>query len=240
MLKITNRMLALPFRINFKNLASWAVVALLVSACATPAVHNNKRGLLDSDSSDRSSSMTEHSHSSDRNSRFVKNYGGKGADEVYAPKEGELVRLSGNWAWPLHHVEISSTYGDRGHKFHQGIDLRASVGTPVYAASDGEVTYVGSKIRGYGRMIVLKHANGFFTVYAHHSKNLVKLHHYVKCGDLIAYSGKSGHAHGPHLHFELRKGTQSYDPEFALSGIKSKDPARTIASEQRSKQDPRE
>ena len=189
------------------------LMALFVSACATQPTKMTKRGLLNYDKD---------------GSVAVK--GSKDADELYAPK-AESVRLTGQWRWPLQNIEISSPYGDRGQKFHQGIDLRAPIGTHVYAASDGQVTYVGSKIRGYGRMIVLKHNDGYFTVYAHHSKNLVKLGRKVKGGDLIAYTGKSGHAHGPHLHFEIRRGTQSFDPEFAINeSIRSYSSARSVAS----------
>ena len=66
-------------------------------------------------------------------------------------------------------------------------------------------------------MVVIKHANDIYTVYAHHSKNLVKAGKQVKRGEVIAKSGRSGHASGPHLHFEIRKGTQSFDPEYSLN-----------------------
>ena len=79
-------------------------------------------------------------------------------------------------------------------------------------------------------MIVLKHAGDFYTVYAHHSKNLVKMGEHVERGEKIALSGKSGHAHGAHLHFELRHGTQSYDPEYAFNTYMKGSPSRSIAS----------
>lgn len=114
--------------------------------------------------------------------------------------------------WPLLHVEVTSPFGHRGHEFHEGIDLRASVGTPIYAAQSGTVIYADSRIRGYGRMIVLKHREGLATVYAHASRLLVHKGQKVKMGQKIAISGKSGHATGPHLHFEVRSGVIAVNP----------------------------
>jgi murein DD-endopeptidase MepM/ murein hydrolase activator NlpD len=140
--------------------------------------------------------------------------------------------LTGRWQWPLKNVDVSSHYGNRKHKFHQGVDFRANVGTPVLAANDGVVVYVGTKIRGYGRMVVLKHADNFYSVYAHHSKNLVKTGKRVARGEKIALSGKSGRASGPHLHFEIRQGTDSYNPVYAINeNLKKFASNRNIASE---------
>ena len=201
------------------SVASALLVMALMSACATQPTHMSKRGLLDYEGG-RSASSRRIETTTDE----------KKVDELYAPREGELIKLSGKWRWPLSRVEVSSSYGDRGHKFHQGVDLRAPTGTPVYAASDGQVTYVGSKIRGYGRMVVLKHSDGVYSVYAHHSKNLVKLGKKVKMGELIAYSGHTGHAHGAHLHFEIRRGTQSFDPEYAINSSLGRAVGRSVAS----------
>jgi murein DD-endopeptidase MepM/ murein hydrolase activator NlpD len=193
----------------------------LLTACSTRPMKSDRHGLLDESDSTSASRSHEGSGNLDR----------KTASEMYAVKPGGNIALKGDWQWPLTHVEISSAYGERGGKFHQGIDLRAPMRTPVYAAADGTVVYVGSKIRGYGRMIVLKHAGNYYTVYAHHSKNVVKMGARVSKGQLIAYSGKSGHASGPHLHFELRRGTQSYDPEYAFNGYFKVSADRKIASQ---------
>jgi len=179
------------------------ILLLSLSACVTRAIHNDRLGLLDHGA--RSSGRSSASLSSDA----VPN------GEEPTAGSGE-IQLTGTWHWPLEEVKISSPYGKRGKKFHQGVDLHAPMHTKVLAANDGVVVYVGSKIRGYGRMVVLKHADNFYSVYAHHSKNLVKVGKQVKRGDLIAYSGRSGHASGPHLHFEIRHGTESYDPVYAI------------------------
>ncbi len=197
-----------------KRFVPFLILTLSLSACTTrPVRPNGRHGLLDDEIGSSSSSVAR-----------------KTASEMYALKPGGDVDLNGKWQWPLKEVEISSPYGERGRKFHQGTDLRAPMGTPVYAAADGEVVYVGSKIRGYGRMIVIKHSGNFYTVYAHHSKNLVKSGEKVEIGQMIAKSGKSGHSSGPHLHFELRRGTQSFDPEYALNGYLKSSVNRKIAS----------
>lgn len=167
---------------------------LVLQACSTPVFRSGRMGLFDRNGD--SGSSTRRTEPSYRN---------------IASSE-ESLRLSGNWQWPLNQVSVSSDFGQRGRKFHQGIDLRASIGTPVLAASDGEVIYVGNRIRGYGRMVVLKHADNIFTVYAHNSKNLVRSGQVVKGGQVIAKAGRSGRASGPHLHFEIRQGTLSYNP----------------------------
>jgi murein DD-endopeptidase MepM/ murein hydrolase activator NlpD len=123
---------------------------------------------------------------------------------------GEMSRLG--MRWPLSRVQITSPYGPRGREFHEGVDLRASVGTPVFAAQTGTVLYADRKIRGYGNMVVIRHADGITTIYAHNSRLLVRQGQKVFKGQRIAFSGKSGRAHGPHLHFEIRSGVIALNP----------------------------
>lgn len=132
-----------------------------------------------------------------------------------SPKDDLMVRTSGatDWKAPLDLLEVTSFYGKRHRDFHEGVDFKADVGSPVYAVDSGVVAYAGNKIRGYGRMIILAHNHsGLATVYAHHSKNFVKKGQKIKRGQLIAHSGRSGHVTGPHLHFEVRKGSDPIDP----------------------------
>jgi murein DD-endopeptidase MepM/ murein hydrolase activator NlpD len=187
-----------------------------LTACSTRPLRSSHHGLLEDDSA-----LPGEITSSSRRSPA----------DLYAIRPGGALELKGDWQWPLDHVEISSPYGERGGKFHQGVDLRASMRSPVHAAADGTVVYVGAKIRGYGRMIVLKHPGNYYTVYAHHSKNIAKWGNKVTKGQLIAYSGKTGHSTGPHLHFELRQGTQSFDPEYAFVAYFKTSVNRKIASE---------
>ena len=95
---------------------------------------------------------------------------------------------------------------------HEGVDLRASTGTPIYSAANGSVIYAGRKLRGYGRMVALSHEGDWSTVYAHLSKIKVKVSDTIKKGQLIGFSGNTGRSRGPHLHFEVRKGADPLDP----------------------------
>lgn len=192
-----------------------------LSACAVRPVQSSRRGLFEREE------RTGLTRGKSDESRPVAR---KTASVDFGSRTMGAVPLPGRWQWPLKEVEISSSYGERGGKFHQGVDLRAKIGTPVLAAASGEVVYVGSKIRGYGRMVVLKHESGFYTVYAHHSKNLVKMGNRVQQGQVIAYSGKTGRTFGAHLHFELRRGAQSIDPEYAFNGYFKVPANRKIAS----------
>ncbi len=114
--------------------------------------------------------------------------------------------------WPLDRVEISSRFGRRGRSFHEGIDLRANVGTSVRAAQAGKVIYASSRVRGYGKMIVIRHAGKVATIYAHNSTLLVKRGDVVRQGQEIALTGNSGHSTGPHLHFEVRRDVAAMNP----------------------------
>ncbi len=114
-------------------------------------------------------------------------------------------------------MTIVSNFGKRGKKFHEGIDLRAQQGTPVYAAQSGRVLYADSGILGYGKMVVIQHSDELSTIYAHHSKLFVHRGQRVSQGQRIALSGKTGRVTGPHLHFEIRQGTIPMDPLELLS-----------------------
>jgi murein DD-endopeptidase MepM/ murein hydrolase activator NlpD len=114
-------------------------------------------------------------------------------------------------AWPIDGGTVSSQYGTRGRRHHDGIDISVHYGAPVYAAAQGEVVYAGS-LRGYGRMIIIQHAHGFVTVYAHNARQDVETGHRVKRGELIAHVGRTGRTTGVNLHFEVRKDNVAYDP----------------------------
>jgi murein DD-endopeptidase MepM/ murein hydrolase activator NlpD len=114
--------------------------------------------------------------------------------------------------WPLREGRMSSIYGRRWGKKHEGIDLAAPIGTPVYAAKDGLVLYADNVVKGYGNMVVLQHDGDLLTAYAHTSVLLVRKGDRVKAGQIIARVGQTGHATAPHLHFEVRKGQVPKDP----------------------------
>ena len=99
---------------------------------------------------------------------------------------------------------ISSRYGRRWDRSHNGIDVAASTGTPIYAAAGGTITYSGYNSGGYGYLIKMSHGNGVETYYGHCSQLLVSSGTTVSQGQLIAKVGSTGRSTGPHLHFEVR------------------------------------
>jgi murein DD-endopeptidase MepM/ murein hydrolase activator NlpD len=128
------------------------------------------------------------------------------SDTVEAAAPPPLAAVSAPLRWPLApgRIIVGSPFGTREGRPHEGIDLPAPIGTPVFAAADGRVAYAGNGIRGYGNLVVVKHAGDLLTVYAHNSVLLVAQGQPVRAGDRIALVGQSGHATGPHLHFEVR------------------------------------
>ena len=139
----------------------------------------------------------------------------KGSDELgklSANEKSRLRSVTQSWRWPLQEVEVTSSFGIRHGDFHDGVDLRAPIGTRVYAAAPGVVIYSGSRISGYGKMLVIRHQDKLSTVYAHNSKLLVRKGQKVRRGQLIAYSGNTGRSSGPHVHFEVRKGIVAINP----------------------------
>lgn len=116
---------------------------------------------------------------------------------------------------------ISSNFGMRWGRMHEGLDIAAGMGTPIYAALDGTVTYSGWAT-GYGNFIKLKHKDGLETYYGHCSKLLVKEGDTVKKGQEIGKVGSTGNSTGPHLHFEVRVNGVAKDPTPYLGSIQSK------------------
>lgn len=117
----------------------------------------------------------------------------------------------GFFMWPLK-GKLTSRYGIRNKQKHDGIDIAAPKGSPIYAAASGKVIFSGWGPTGYGKMVIIKHNKKLVTVYAHNSKNLVTKNQTVKKGKKIAYVGSTGRASGPHLHFELRVKREPVNP----------------------------
>lgn len=116
-----------------------------------------------------------------------------------------------NFAWPVDRGEITSRFGTRRGRPHDAIDIGAKVGTAVMAAEQGRVIF-SKRFAGYGNLIVIKHKDDFFTAYAHNHDMFVRKGQKVRRGQRIAIVGRTGRATGPHLHFEVHKGTQAIDP----------------------------
>jgi len=119
-------------------------------------------------------------------------------------------------------ARISSGFGLRKDPFsgklrrHDGVDLAAPAGTTIYPLRAGVVTFSGSQ-RGYGKMVVVRHADGLETVYAHNSKNAVKRGQLVTASTPLGEVGETGRATGPHLHFEARRAGRAINPMPLLS-----------------------
>ena len=115
-------------------------------------------------------------------------------------------------------VRVSSGFGYRIHpiynirKFHKGMDFIANKGTNVYATGDGVVKKVSTLRKGYGKYIIIKHDDGYSTLYAHLSKFNVYRGKKVKRGDIIGYVGNTGSSTGNHLHYEVRKNGRYVNP----------------------------
>ena len=112
---------------------------------------------------------------------------------------------------------VISEYGAKpGGQFNDGINIAAKPGDNVRAADAGTVVYAGNKLSGYGNLILIRHDNGYFTVYSHMAENRVAKGARVARGQTIGIVGASGQVRTPQLHFEIRKGTQSLNPDAYL------------------------
>ncbi|MGH6975980.1 MAG: peptidoglycan DD-metalloendopeptidase family protein, partial [Stellaceae bacterium] len=123
---------------------------------------------------------------------------------------------AGRFLWPVQ-GKIIGRFGTTAAGTHNdGINIAAAKGTPVRAADSGVVAYAGNELRGYGNLILVKHAGGWMTAYAHNETILVKRGDVVKRGQEIAKVGATGIVSEPQLHFEIRRGTQVLDPSQYL------------------------
>ena len=109
------------------------------------------------------------------------------------------------------HGTINSGFGPRGATFHDGVDIAAPEGTPIRAIERGEVIY-SDQLKGYGNIVIVRHADGIVSVYAHNEANLVREGQSVSRGDVVATVGRTGRVTGPHLHFEIRQNNTAQDP----------------------------
>jgi peptidoglycan hydrolase-like protein with peptidoglycan-binding domain len=118
--------------------------------------------------------------------------------------------------WPLP-LPIGDPFGPRGRGFHAGVDFPAPAGLIVASAAGGLVTYAGWRDGGWGIEVTIAHRSGVRTVYAHLSRALVRVGQRVDAGQVLGRVGATGHATGPHLHFEVRYRGAAVDPLSALS-----------------------
>ena len=123
----------------------------------------------------------------------------------------------GRFLWPVQGKVIGRFGTTAAGTHNDGINIAAAKGTPVRAADSGVVAYAGNELRGYGNLILVKHAGGWMTAYAHNGTLLVKRGDVVKRGQEIATVGSTGIVSEPQLHFEIRRGTQVLDPTQYLA-----------------------
>lgn len=123
--------------------------------------------------------------------------------------------MNREFVFPLSGAKVISNYGSRGSKFHSGIDLKTKANDTIRAAFSGGVR-MSSKYGAYGNVIVIRHDTGLETVYGHNVKNLVKAGDFVRAGQPIALTGRTGRASTEHLHFEVRVNGQYFDPNLLV------------------------
>jgi lipoprotein NlpD len=136
----------------------------------------------------------------------------KAASKKSSPSHRQpAIKGSVKLRWPLN-AKVTSRFGRRGSRMHDGIDIGAKEGTPIRAAAAGEVVYSDQRLSGYGKLIIIRHSRDMFTAYAHNQRNLVRKGSRVKSGAVIARVGRTGRTSGSHLHFEVRRGSTPVDP----------------------------
>jgi murein DD-endopeptidase MepM/ murein hydrolase activator NlpD len=138
-----------------------------------------------------------------------------------APAATNAVRSGNNsmsFRWPAKGRIIAGFGPKTNGQSNDGINIALPEGTPVKAAEDGVVAYAGNELKGYGNLVLVRHADGYVTAYAHAKELLVKRGDPIKRGQTIARSGQTGNVDAPQLHFEIRKGPSPIDPMPHLSG----------------------
>jgi murein DD-endopeptidase MepM/ murein hydrolase activator NlpD len=139
---------------------------------------------------------------------------GRGAGRIETSVLGAMptsrVAKAGRLQWPLRGV-LYARFGRKGKSPHDGIDLAAPAGTPVRTAGEGSVLFAGPQ-QGYGLLVIIEHAHGLVTVYAHNRDLRVRTGQQVREAQVVATVGESGKTSGPHLHFEVRQDGAPVDP----------------------------
>lgn len=138
--------------------------------------------------------------------------------EQASGSSAEATGSTPSFRWPVR-GRIITAFGPKPNgQQNDGINLAVPEGTSVKASEDGVVAYAGSELKGYGNLVLVRHAGGFVTAYAHASELMVKRGDTVKRGQIIARAGQTGTVSSPQLHFEIRKGKDPVDPTRYLAG----------------------
>jgi len=131
----------------------------------------------------------------------------------------DMDEFKPEFEWPTNSRHVTAKFGQIGRLWettHHGIDFKGATGDPVFASADGMVELVTTE-RKWGKRIILKHSNGYQTLYGHMDSLGVSNAQYVKAGDVIGTVGSTGQSTGPHLHFEIRKNGRHLDPQSFIN-----------------------
>lgn len=157
------------------------------------------------------------------NAVFAENWDASSSDPYKVPVDSLpetwsvwLVDSLGSYHMPQT-GRVTSKWGYRHGRLHQGIDMSLPSGTPLFAVFDGKVRISKSVKGGYGNLVVIRHNNGLETFYGHMSRRNVKPGDIVHAGDTIGFSGNTGRSTGPHLHFETRYKGLTFDPQRIIN-----------------------
>lgn len=138
--------------------------------------------------------------------------------EVTASLPNPEPMNSTEFRWPVQGRVVQAYGAQQGGGRNDGINIAVPAGTPIKAAENGVVAYAGSELKGYGKLILIRHDNDYVTAYAHNSDISVKRGDKVTRGQVIGKAGQTGDVTQPQLHFEIRKGSSPVDPLSHLSG----------------------
>ena len=184
------------------------VTRLVASRDALVAAQSEKSTALASINEDRDSTLQEIQALEQQSAALaarIREAQQQAATPVIVPPSG-----NGLLAWPVS-GPVTSGFGARWGRMHEGIDIAVPVGTAVRAAAAGTVIYAGW-MGGYGNLVVVDHGNGLSTAYAHNTSFAVSVGQSVAAGEVVSYSGSTGNSTGPHVHFEVRVNGSAVDP----------------------------
>jgi murein DD-endopeptidase MepM/ murein hydrolase activator NlpD len=184
------------------------VARLVASRDELAAAQREKRTTLASIQSDRGDVLAEIEDLESQSEALAARI--RAAQQQASTSSAPVVSGSGQLSWPVS-GPVTSGFGSRWGRMHEGIDIAVGQGTPVHAAAAGTVIYAGW-MEGYGNLVVIDHGSGLSTAYGHNSSLASSVGESVSAGQVIAYSGSTGHSTGPHVHFEVRVNGAPVDP----------------------------
>ena len=138
----------------------------------------------------------------------------------YTPVSSQPLAPIGNapnFAWPVSGRVIADFGATSNGGRNDGINIATALGAPIHASASGTVTYAGDELKNYGNLVLVKHAGGYTTAYAHADRIVVQKGDSVTRGQIIGYSGQTGDVDSPQLHFEIRQATTPVNPRSYLS-----------------------